>query len=132
MYIPKWMAPPKISPKTPEIFLVAFDLYTQPWTKLQNEIQHFVFFRTGYPPPPLRAFFLVSNLYFVLFKNPIILYLSIFCTISAAEEYLVFLKSMMLASRVALVVNRFVAFFSILLFQIMLSVLAMSHTSGSW
>ena len=82
----------KFAPKLLNFFLVAFDLYTQPWTKLQNEIQHFVFFRTGYPPPPLRAFFLVSNLYFVLFKNPIILYLSIFCTISAAEEYLVFLR----------------------------------------
>ena len=37
----------KFAPKLLKFFVVAFDLYTQPWTKLQNEIQHFVFFRTG-------------------------------------------------------------------------------------
>ena len=37
----------KFAPKLLKFFLVAFDLYTQPWTKLQNEIQHFLFFRTG-------------------------------------------------------------------------------------
>ena len=38
----------KFASKLLKFLLVAFDLYTQPWTKLQNEIQHFLFFRTGY------------------------------------------------------------------------------------
>ena len=38
---------PKLAPKLLIFLLVTFDLYTQPWTKLQNEIQHFLFFRTG-------------------------------------------------------------------------------------
>ena len=48
-------------------------------------------------------------------------------SVSAAEEYLVFLKSM----NVALVVKMLVDFFCTLLVQIMLSVLAMSQTAGS-
>ena len=37
-----------MAPKILKFFLVVFDIYTQPWTKLQNEIQKFCFFRTGY------------------------------------------------------------------------------------
>ena len=47
-------------------------------------------------------------------------------SVSAAEEYLVFLKSM-----IALVVKMLEDFFCTLLVQIMLSVLAMSQTAGS-
>ena len=48
-------------------------------------------------------------------------------SVSPAEEYLVFFKSM----NVALVVKMLVDFFCTLLVQIMLSVLAMSQTAGS-
>ena len=47
-----------MAPKILKFFLVVFDIYTQPWTKLQNEIQKFCFFRTGYsasPPPSPSA-----------------------------------------------------------------------------
>ena len=47
-------------------------------------------------------------------------------SVSVAEEYLVFLKSM-----IALVVKMLEDFFCTLLVQIMLSVLAMSQTAGS-
>ena len=45
-----------MAPKILKFFLVVFDIYTQPWTKLQNEIQKFCFFRTGYG----RVTFLVN------------------------------------------------------------------------
>ena len=41
------MESPQISPKL-LIFVVCLLTYTQPLTKLQNEIQIFLFFRTGY------------------------------------------------------------------------------------
>ena len=39
----KWVAGLTGCPKNPEIFLVAIDIYTQPWTKLQNKIQNLDF-----------------------------------------------------------------------------------------
>ena len=45
-----------MAPKILKFFLVVFDIYTQPWTKLQNEIQKFCFFRTGYSPDFLSNF----------------------------------------------------------------------------
>ena len=39
-----------IALKILKFFLVAADIYRQPWTKFPNEIQNFDFFRTPYGP----------------------------------------------------------------------------------
>ena len=38
-----------MAPKILKFFLVVFDIYTQPWTKLQNEIQKFCFLEQATP-----------------------------------------------------------------------------------